>query len=165
MLKDDQNCSYVGGVDTRPLKTWSYFSLLKYKYDSFSFQLVIFLFLFIVMVFTFILLVILNSNLWLCLILVFCVYGFKISYYLCNSNHFYIFILHCYLYLSCHGEFFFHSTMSPFHCHCCWLLVFVVFFCFLVAHECNHLLGLLITLEVPFWAVILSLYIIIITPL
>ena len=31
MLKDKQNCSYNGGGDAKPLKTWPYFSFIKYR--------------------------------------------------------------------------------------------------------------------------------------
>ena len=54
------------------------------------------------------------------------------------------------------------NTMASFHCHRCLLLFFVVFLCFLIAHECEHLLGSLITWEVLCWAIILLLYIIIV---
>ena len=53
-------------------------------------------------------------------------------------------------------------TMASFHCHRCWLLYFEVFLWLLPTDECDHLLGSLLTLEVIFWAIILSLYIIIV---
>ena len=53
---------------------------------------------------------------------------------------------------------FYPSTKVSFHRHCWQLLYFLVFF----MDECNHSLGFLITLEVLCWAIILSLYIIII---
>ena len=81
---------------------------------------------------------------------------------LCNSNHFYICSLHCYFYSSCHGDFVFipaewcRLTVTVVACH------FLSFFCFLISQECNHLLGLLITLKLLLWAIILSLFIIIV---
>ena len=53
--------------------------------------------------------------------------------------------------------------MASFHLHCSWLLFFFVFPCSLVAHECNQSLGFLKTMELLFWAIILSLFIIIVS--
>ena len=49
--------------------------------------------------------------------------------------------------------------MASFHRHRYWLLFFAVFLCFLVAHKFGHLVGSLITLELIWWAIILSLFI------
>ena len=53
------------------------------------------------------------------------------------------------------------SIMASFHHHC-WLLSYFNCFCFLISHECNHLFGLLITLEFLSWLIILLLFIIIV---
>ena len=50
------------------------------------------------------------------------------------------------------------STISSFKSHRCRLLYIWSFLWFLPMDECNHLLGLPITLELLFWAIILSLY-------
>ena len=50
------------------------------------------------------------------------------------------------------------STMVFFHRQRCWLLFFELFLGFLVAHECDHSLELLLTYELLFWAIILSPY-------
>ena len=36
MLKDEQNCSYNGGGDAKPLKIWSDFSSMQYYQNSMS---------------------------------------------------------------------------------------------------------------------------------
>ena len=48
-----------------------------------------------------------------------------------------------------------HITVAMVYCY------FFLFFCFLLVDECDHSLWSLITSEVLFWAIILSLYIII----
>ena len=53
---------------------------------------------------------------------------------------------------------FYPSTIASFHRHRCWLLYLEVFIWFLPMDDCNHLLGLMITLEVLYWVIILSLY-------
>ena len=53
----------------------------------------------------------------------------------------------------CHT--FYPSTTALFHCHRCLLTYFEVFLWFLPIDEFDHSLGLLITLEVIFWAIIL----------
>ena len=78
-------------------------------------------------------------------------------------NSFYIYSPCCYFYssshcefvLSCHDGVVFPSLAS---------IVFIVFLCFLVTCECDHSLGFLIELEVIFWAIVLSLYIITVFP-
>ena len=54
------------------------------------------------------------------------------------------------------------GTMASFNRHRCWFLYFEVFLWFLLTDECYHLFGLLSTLEVLFWAIVLSPYIIIV---
>ena len=51
--------------------------------------------------------------------------------------------------------------MAPYYRHHGLFLFFVVFLCFLLADECDHSLGSLITLDVLCWEIILLLYIII----
>ena len=53
------------------------------------------------------------------------------------------------------------STIVSFHCHHCLLIYFESFLWILHTYECDHSLGLLITLEVLCWAIVLFLYIII----
>ena len=49
----------------------------------------------------------------------------------------------------CHiSSFFPPRKMASFHCHCCWLLYFGAFLWFLLMDDCNHLLGLMIILEI-----------------
>ena len=54
--------------------------------------------------------------------------------------------------------FFSPSMMALFHRHHCWLLFFGYFLGFLIAHECDHSFGLLLTSELLFWAIIFSPY-------
>ena len=60
-------------------------------------------------------------------------------------------------------SFFSPSIMASFHRHRCWLLCFVIFLCFLIVHECEHSLGLLIILKEIFWAIILSLFMMVVS--
>ena len=111
------------------------------------------------MIFTLFLLVILNSNYWWYLYWYFLRLLFENSYHLYHYIHFYILVL---IFSSIHSvtvSFFSTSTLASFHHHQCWLIGFIIFLCFLISHECYHLLGLLITLEVLCWAIILLLFI------
>ena len=54
------------------------------------------------------------------------------------------------------------STMKSFHHQRCWLLFFEVFLWLFPTDKWDHSLGLLLTLEVLFWAIIISLYIFIV---
>ena len=50
------------------------------------------------------------------------------------------------------------NTMVLFHRHRCWLLYFCITIFYLLTDDCDHSLGSMITLEVLFWSIILSLY-------
>ena len=109
------------------------------KYDSFSFQSVIFSLLFIVMVFTLTLLVILNSNYWLCFIIIFNVYDSKIHFIYAITFIFrFLFLNVNSSHLVAASLFFSQNngvvSLSP-------LLIVIVLFSFLIAHECDHLFG------------------------
>ena len=54
--------------------------------------------------------------------------------------------------------------MASYRGYRCWLLFFVVVICFLLAHECDYSLGLLIKPEIIIRAIILLLYIIFFSP-
>ena len=120
--------------------------------------------MFIVIILTLILMVILNSKFSSYCILIFQVYDskFHIIYEIPIICRFLVLIVTSLIILSWQVSFY-PSTMESFHCHRCWLLFFVVFLCFLIPHECDHLSGLLITLEVLSWAIILLLFIIIVS--
>ena len=71
-----------------------------------------------------------------------------------------IFLLSYYLYIK--SKCFSPRTMILFHRHHCWLLYLEVPLLFLLTYEWDHLLGSMHTLEVLFWVIVLSPYIIIV---
>ena len=109
---------------------------------------------------TSILLAILNSYYWLYFILIFYLYDLNYDIIYEIQIILMIFVL---VVTSSHPvivSFFSTSKMVLYHYHHFWLLFFVIFICFLLADDCNHSLGSLITSKVIFWVITLLLYII-----
>ena len=61
-----------------------------------------------------------------------------------------------------YNHFFNPITMASFHCRHFWLLYFNVFLLSLLEDECGHSFGSLITLELIFWEILLSPYIMVV---